>query len=115
MTYLRPLDILHLARTTKEFRAFLMKPSSEFIWKTARENVEDFPPRPDDLSEPAYANLAFDSHCHVRSDNLHIMTYSLGTYMLRLDMLGPWCEASTLGAAYKILPSLSKGNVSRCE
>ncbi|KAJ3556130.1 hypothetical protein NM688_g2194 [Phlebia brevispora] len=64
MLHLRPLDILHLSRTNKAFRKFLMTRASEFIWKRARENVPNLPPCPEDLNEPAYANLVFDTHCH---------------------------------------------------
>ena len=34
-------------------------------WKRTRENVEELPACPNDLSEPAYANLMFSAHCHV--------------------------------------------------
>lgn len=43
-----------------------MNKSAICVWKNARNNADDdFPNCPDDLSEPAYANLAFDFHCHV--------------------------------------------------
>jgi hypothetical protein len=60
-----PTELLHLARTSKSFRAFLMARSSALLWRTARMNVDHLPGCPEDLSEPAYANLVFDSHCHV--------------------------------------------------
>lgn len=63
--HLNPADILHLARTTKELRAILMNRSAQWIWQRARANVKDLPDCPDDLTEPQYANLAFDSLCHV--------------------------------------------------
>ena len=63
---LLPLDLLHLARTTRAFRRVLMHKSSIFVWKAARENVSGIPDCPTDLSEPQWANLAFDTHCHVR-------------------------------------------------
>jgi hypothetical protein len=62
-----PLDLLHVARTTKGFRCLLMHRSAVAVWRAALANVPDFPPCPPDLSEPAYANLAFDGHCHVRA------------------------------------------------
>ncbi|KII94221.1 hypothetical protein PLICRDRAFT_171887 [Plicaturopsis crispa FD-325 SS-3] len=62
--HLLPLDILHLARTTKPFRSLLMRKSSISIWKAARRNVDGFPDCPKDLCEPAYAFLAFDTRCH---------------------------------------------------
>ncbi|KAJ7170688.1 hypothetical protein C8R43DRAFT_60482 [Mycena crocata] len=62
--HLNPVDLLHLARTTKEIRGILMSRSTAFIWKEARSHVEGLPDLPPDLSEPQYANLAFDGHCH---------------------------------------------------
>ncbi|KAI0949926.1 hypothetical protein AcV7_008552 [Taiwanofungus camphoratus] len=62
--HLHPLDVLHLARTTKALRNVLMRRSSITIWKYAREHVEDLPDCPADLSEPQYARLLFDPHCH---------------------------------------------------
>ncbi|GJE92830.1 F-box protein [Phanerochaete sordida] len=64
MGYLMPMDLLNLARTSRDFRSFLMARSATPLWKAARQNVEGLPDCPVDLSEPAYANLAFDSHCH---------------------------------------------------
>ncbi|EIW87229.1 hypothetical protein CONPUDRAFT_79375 [Coniophora puteana RWD-64-598 SS2] len=63
--HLRPLDLLHLSRTTKEFRRVLLHRSSISIWKSARENVPDLPECPASFSEPAYANFVFDTHCYV--------------------------------------------------
>ncbi|KAJ3557330.1 hypothetical protein NM688_g1532 [Phlebia brevispora] len=64
MSHLHPMDILNLSRTSKNFRKFLMTRTAQFIWRRARENIEDFPPCPKDLSGPAYADLAFDNYCH---------------------------------------------------
>ncbi|KAH9920182.1 hypothetical protein B0H21DRAFT_767726 [Amylocystis lapponica] len=62
--YLHPRDLLNLARTNKGFRRYLMSRSSAFLWKAARKCIDGFPDCPSYLSEPAYANLAFFSHCH---------------------------------------------------
>ncbi|OJA11870.1 hypothetical protein AZE42_03262 [Rhizopogon vesiculosus] len=62
--HLNPLDILRLARTTKQFRRVLMHRSSMSVWKAARENVPNMPDCPVFWTEPHYANLAFDPHCH---------------------------------------------------
>jgi hypothetical protein len=64
--HLLPLDVLHLARTTKDFRRVLMHRSAKSIWKSALSNVPGLPECPPDMSHPAFANLAFDPHCHVR-------------------------------------------------
>ncbi|KAF8549225.1 hypothetical protein OG21DRAFT_1515448 [Imleria badia] len=63
-TCIHPLDLLNLARTCKSLRILLMDRASEFIWRAARRQFEDLPDCPDDLSEPAYANLAFYARCH---------------------------------------------------
>ena len=63
---MHPRDLLSLARTTKNFRAFLMsRKTSVLSWKASRANVEGLPDCPEFLSEPAYANLAFSAVCHV--------------------------------------------------
>jgi hypothetical protein len=63
--HLLPLDILNLSRTTEEFRRVLLHKSSVSVWKAARANVPGLPECPQFMSEPSYANLAFDQHCHV--------------------------------------------------
>jgi len=63
--HLHPFDLLRLARTTKQFRRLLMHRSSISVWKAARSNVHGaFPGPPSDMSEPEWANLSFDPHCH---------------------------------------------------
>ncbi|THU96799.1 hypothetical protein K435DRAFT_754585 [Dendrothele bispora CBS 962.96] len=62
--YLTPFDILKLARTTKDLRRLLMDKSSTSVWQAARSNVPGLPPPMTGMSEPEYANLAFDAHCH---------------------------------------------------
>ncbi|RPD76285.1 hypothetical protein L226DRAFT_533396 [Lentinus tigrinus ALCF2SS1-7] len=61
---LHPRDLLNLARTCKRFREFFLHPSNERLWTAARESVEDLPERPPFLSEPAFVNLLFFTHCH---------------------------------------------------
>ncbi|KAF8416930.1 hypothetical protein L210DRAFT_3406158 [Boletus edulis BED1] len=63
--YLEPVDLLHLARTTKGSRTFLLdRYRSGHVWKTAVSNVPGLPPCPGHLSQPAYAHLTFDPVCH---------------------------------------------------
>ncbi|KAK1231016.1 hypothetical protein PQX77_005877 [Marasmius sp. AFHP31] len=61
---LTPQDLLSLARTSKDLRNLLLSRSMTSIWKAARSNVKDLPDIPDDMSEPAYAHLCFDTQCH---------------------------------------------------
>lgn len=61
---LMPGDLTSLSRSSKAFRKLLMHRSSSTIWQAARLNIPDLPACPPELSEPAYANLLFSSHCH---------------------------------------------------
>lgn len=72
MIYLTSSDLLHLARTTKIFRAFLMNRSAKQIWRAARVNVPGLPDCPKHLSEPGYAHLAFDTFCFVSDAHLRM-------------------------------------------
>ncbi|KAF9234851.1 hypothetical protein BU15DRAFT_65340 [Melanogaster broomeanus] len=65
LTFLHPMDLLNIARTTKAFRLLLMRKSSAFVWKAALGRVEGLPACPPDLNEPQYAYLAFYPHCHL--------------------------------------------------
>lgn len=65
-SFLHPMDLLNLARTSKDFRILLLQRSSAAAWKTSRLQVYGLPDCPPDMSEPQYANLVFYPHCHVR-------------------------------------------------
>ena len=67
--YLLPCDILNLSRTDKEFRNLLMQRSAIPFWKNARKNVPGLPEPFAEMSEPAYANLCFSPHCHVKNSS----------------------------------------------
>ncbi|KAK0206812.1 hypothetical protein DFS33DRAFT_621363 [Desarmillaria ectypa] len=60
---LHPLDLLHLARSTKHLRSILMNRSSSTIWKNARLS-SDFPEPMPEFSEPAWVSLLFEPNCH---------------------------------------------------
>ncbi|KAJ7651573.1 hypothetical protein DFH06DRAFT_1207421 [Mycena polygramma] len=62
--HLPPLDILHLARTTKGFRSTLMHRSAISIWKSSLRQITGLPDRPQDMSEPVWVNLVYSTHCH---------------------------------------------------
>ncbi|KAK0474177.1 hypothetical protein IW261DRAFT_567902 [Armillaria novae-zelandiae] len=64
-SYLDPVDLLRLARTTRQFTKFLLSPSIDSIrlWRIARARIFG----PVDLlgiSEPRYADLVFERHCN---------------------------------------------------
>ncbi|RPD66066.1 hypothetical protein L226DRAFT_566545 [Lentinus tigrinus ALCF2SS1-7] len=63
--HLHPKDLLNLSRASRDFRAFLMNRGNSGLWRAARTNVPGLPECPPFLSEPAYANVVFFSHCHL--------------------------------------------------
>lgn len=68
LTRLGMSELLALSRTTKAFRELVMNIQAERFWKAALENSkkEGVPACPEWLSLPAYANLLYSPHCHVR-------------------------------------------------
>ncbi|SJL13372.1 uncharacterized protein ARMOST_16814 [Armillaria ostoyae] len=77
-SYLYPIDLIRLSRTTKDLRALLLQRSSEFVWKNTRENVKGLPPLPSYMSEPYYANLVFDTHCQCCSQSTTLVQWEAG-------------------------------------
>ncbi|OCH87233.1 hypothetical protein OBBRIDRAFT_796411 [Obba rivulosa] len=74
-----PRDVLALARCSKYFCATLVKPSSNFIWRHARERCLPNPV-PDPLpnfTEASYAALLFDGgHCEICKKRSRAMYWS---------------------------------------
>lgn len=68
------MDLLNLARTSKPFKQLLVDRTAARFWRAARENIKGLPDCPSFLSEPAYANLCFDAHCHVCHGKLSEVT-----------------------------------------
>ncbi|PPQ96931.1 hypothetical protein CVT26_005935 [Gymnopilus dilepis] len=52
--FLEPIDLLNLARTSKQLRKALMTHAAASTWKRARRNVPQMPSCPPDLSEPIF-------------------------------------------------------------
>ena len=66
---LGPMDLVHLARTSKALRQVLMSRKSMSVWIVARRNatITKAPEPPEDMSEPAWALLLFGPPvCSVR-------------------------------------------------
>ena len=63
--WLNPLDLLHIARVSKDLRNLLMSKDNNRLWKAARRNVPGLPDCPSVLSEPRYAAYIFDQYCFV--------------------------------------------------
>ncbi|KAI1789113.1 hypothetical protein LXA43DRAFT_1022571, partial [Ganoderma leucocontextum] len=62
-SHMHPLDLLNCCRTSKAFRSALLSRGSRSLWITILRSIPDFPPCPEDMSEPAYVALVFDDHC----------------------------------------------------
>ncbi|KZO97156.1 hypothetical protein CALVIDRAFT_597868 [Calocera viscosa TUFC12733] len=62
-SHLSPLDVLHMARTTRLWRRTLMSRSSTRVWRAARGTIPGLPDCPEDVSEPQYAKLLFERDC----------------------------------------------------
>ncbi|KAF8692793.1 hypothetical protein RHS03_08551, partial [Rhizoctonia solani] len=62
-SYFKLQDLMALARVNTFLRRLLMSCKSEPIWRSARLNCIDLPPRPKELSEPVYAALLFSKIC----------------------------------------------------
>ncbi|KAK0238057.1 hypothetical protein EDD85DRAFT_936875 [Armillaria nabsnona] len=75
--FLEPLDLIHLARVNKPFRALLMNRSSRGAWKSARTNVPYLPHPFPGMSEPAWAHLAFASECTFCSNTVYVPDFVL--------------------------------------
>ncbi|KAK0494650.1 hypothetical protein EDD18DRAFT_1175531 [Armillaria luteobubalina] len=63
-SYLRPVDLLRLARTTKHFRSFLMSRSVLSLWERARSYVDPLPNMFPLTSEPAIVDFMFEKGCN---------------------------------------------------
>ncbi|KZV73653.1 hypothetical protein PENSPDRAFT_626872 [Peniophora sp. CONT] len=59
--HLGPTDLISLARTSKAFRSVLLSRQSSFLWREVLDaSVEEgYPPRPEDMTEPAWAGFFF--------------------------------------------------------
>ncbi|KAJ7103187.1 hypothetical protein B0H15DRAFT_811322 [Mycena belliarum] len=62
--HLSPSDVLNMARATKDLRRVLMHRSAVSIWKASLRQISGLPECPQEMSEPAWVNLVFSTHCH---------------------------------------------------
>ena len=69
-----PLDLLHLARTSKRVRAILMARSNRYIWAAAFTCIQGLPGPPSFLNEPQYAMLLFESVCSQKVHHLLLLS-----------------------------------------
>lgn len=64
-----PIDLLHLARASRFLRSLLLTTSARPMWIRAIASVENLPGCPEDMSEPSYAALMFESGCQECSNH----------------------------------------------
>ncbi|KAJ3526980.1 hypothetical protein NMY22_g9953 [Coprinellus aureogranulatus] len=115
-----PLDVLHevrptalpinaLTRTTREFRRILLHKSSVSTWRASFDDVPTLPECPPEMSEPAWANLAFSPQCHFcnATGPLPVAFHSLQVQGLRTYNLIRLIEVDsngTLSDLYRDIP-----------
>ncbi|KAI0737835.1 hypothetical protein C8Q80DRAFT_306188 [Daedaleopsis nitida] len=63
VSWLKPLDLLQLSRSSKYLRSLIMVRDNSSLWKAARKNVPGLPDCPTILAEPRYAAVLFDQYC----------------------------------------------------
>ncbi|KAG8958404.1 hypothetical protein FRC03_009172 [Tulasnella sp. 419] len=69
-SHLFPIDLLHLAWSSKRLRSILMSKTARPIWRSSREHqLPTLPPCPDDLSDPQYIALLFSNICQACGSN----------------------------------------------
>lgn len=88
--YLKPVDLLQLARSSRRLREILISKDAKTVWRTSRSLIEDLPDCPEDMTEPEYATLMFEIGCQ-QCDAKTRKTY----YKLRLRMC-PTCIETRL-------------------
>ncbi|KAG9035748.1 hypothetical protein FS837_001841 [Tulasnella sp. UAMH 9824] len=93
---LTPLDLLHLARTSKALRSYLMSKRSLIAWKAARAAATPpVPVCPKDISEPQLAVLLFTKECTICGKSPS--SYSLRIWWtLRLRACKPCFESHVI-------------------
>ncbi|CAE6445659.1 unnamed protein product [Rhizoctonia solani] len=64
-TYLRPLDIVRLARVNKVVRGLLMRRSAACIWRASLRTANALPPTPTEIPEPLLVALLFLPECTI--------------------------------------------------
>ncbi|KAH9481929.1 hypothetical protein JR316_0006459 [Psilocybe cubensis] len=68
LSQVEPIDLVHLAWTSKDFRSILRCKQSRAIWRESRSMITDVPGLPEcpkDISELRYAVMMFKKHCDI--------------------------------------------------
>lgn len=85
-----------------------MSRGSAGVWRTSRKLCIYLPACPGHLSEPAYANLLFSSHCHVRR-HANLSTHCIDR--TGAEMSEAKRESHHLGFHGPLLPSMQEDDV----
>ena len=80
-TYMHPRDLLQFARTSHTYRSIIFSRTFRSVWRTILRTIPDLPKCPDDMSEPQYVALIFDTYCFAS---------------IRHSMRPPYCTDSIL-------------------
>jgi len=87
------MDLVNLARTSKDLRRFLMSRKNILVWIVARQNsgATKVPDPPEDMSEPSWALLLFGpAVCSVRNQP------SLRTVSIDADFMLQECSTRNI-------------------
>ncbi|RDB19998.1 hypothetical protein Hypma_012988 [Hypsizygus marmoreus] len=78
-SHLNPGDLLHLTWSCTTLREMIMRKSSAYLWKRARDNV-GLPDCHPDLNEAQFAKLIFNHRCYYcQCVNAQTMLWEIGT------------------------------------
>ncbi|KAH8806914.1 hypothetical protein DL96DRAFT_1822246 [Flagelloscypha sp. PMI_526] len=92
-----PLDLLALSRLSRAFRKLLV--NRDWLWARARKGIRGIPRKPDDISEPRFARLIFDTMC-MGCHSEKGLSFSYGSRWCKecmtSEILQPW-QAFKLG------------------
>ncbi|KAJ2924602.1 hypothetical protein H1R20_g12497, partial [Candolleomyces eurysporus] len=92
-SWLHPMDLLHLAQTSKLLRRVMLSRTNRVIWTRSMKAFEDLPPCPEDLAEPRYAYLMFSRHCHECLADEPVTTIDrYGETFLRMELRTRLCH-----------------------
>ncbi|KAG8740407.1 hypothetical protein FRC10_004358 [Ceratobasidium sp. 414] len=97
MSNVQPGGLLALARTCKTLRTMLMSRSATDIWEAAERKTPRLPVRPQGISSPQYAVLAFFNECSLCGKGKDVKLYA----KLRVRLCEP-CSISELVDVWSI-------------
>ena len=64
--HIAPKDLVNVSRTNKAFRTLLMSADAKGLWRESFNQLDDYPPCPEDVSHRAWAHVLYGGNfCHV--------------------------------------------------